>query len=74
MSEHLMNLIQAIESYTAMVATRARNKGYAAYQDGADCHAPASFGEYSGAWVEGWSAAMLDTLAAPATPMAIAAA
>jgi hypothetical protein len=68
-----MNLTQAIETYTTFVAARARNKGYAAYRDGGDCHAPASFGEYSGAWVEGWSAAILDALSLPTTSLAIAA-
>ena len=69
-----MNFIQAIETYTTMVATRARKAGYAAYHDGADCHAPASFGEYSGVWVDGWNAAVIDALAAPSTPMVITAA
>jgi hypothetical protein len=65
-----MNLIQAIQTYTNMVATRARKVGYAAYHDGAECRAPASFGEYSGASVHGWNTAMLDALAAPANSLA----
>lgn len=64
----------AIQAFIDFISQRARKAGYGAYHAGAERRAPAGFGEYSGAWVEGWNAAMLDALAAPATPMALAAA
>lgn len=48
-------------------------KSHEAYQAGAECRSPAEFGEYSGAWVEGWDIASLDALAAPDNAPAITA-
>lgn len=57
-----MNTI--IQAYVDFVAARARKFGYEAFEAGAVRQAPMEFGEYSGAWVEGWNAAALDSFGA----------
>jgi hypothetical protein len=61
------------QAFIDFVANRARKAGYVAYQAGVPHHAPAEFGEYSGAWVTGWNAAALDALDASAESLATAA-
>lgn len=67
-----MNLIQAIQTYTNWVETRARNAGYEAVKAGQRRQAPMEVNEFASAWVEGWNQAALDALEA-ANPLAMAA-
>ena len=53
-----------IQAYVEFVAARARKFGYEAFEAGAVRRAPLEFGEYAGAWVEGWNTAALDSFGA----------
>lgn len=60
-----------IQAYVDFVAARARKFGYEAFMAGAARQAPLEFGEYAGAWVQGWNAAALDSFGALADTRAV---